>query len=163
MRAAMPKLLLVEDNQDSRLALARRLQRRGYEVILAGDGQEGVTLARQAAPDLVLMDMNLPVLDGWEATKQLKAAAETRNLPVIALTAHALASDRAKTLEAGCVDYHTKPVDLSRLLAQIEAVLSRASAGGAAQEGAAQKGAAQEGAAPVSAASDSPSQNPACR
>ena len=119
----MSKILLVEDNQDSREGLARRLQRRGYEILQASDGQQGLTLARSARPDLVLMDMNMPVIDGWEATRQLKAAAETRDLPVIALTAHSLMSDRTKTLEAGCVDYHTKPVDLPRLLAQIEAVL----------------------------------------
>ena len=119
----MSKILLVEDNQDSREGLARRLQRRGYEVLQACDGQQGLALARSACPHLVLMDMNLPVIDGWEATRQLKAAAETRDLPIIALTAHALSSDRTKALEAGCTDYHTKPVDLARLLAQIEAVL----------------------------------------
>jgi CheY-like chemotaxis protein len=119
----MAKILLVEDNPDSREGLARRLQRRGYEVLQACDGQQGLALARSAGPDLVLMDMNLPVVDGWEATRQLKAAAETRDLPIIALTAHVLSSDRTKTLEAGCADYHTKPVDLPRLLAQIETVL----------------------------------------
>ena len=119
----MPKILLVEDNQDSREGLARRLQRRGYEVLQACDGQQGLDLARSASPDLVLMDMNLPLVDGWEATRQLRAAAETRDLPIIALTAHALSSDRTKTLEAGCTDYHTKPVDLPRLMAQIEAGL----------------------------------------
>src|SRR6476469_5118326 len=119
----MAKILLVEDDQDSREGLARRLLRRGYEVLQACDGQQGLALAHSASVDLVLMDMNLPVLDGWEATRQLKAAAETRDLPIIALTAHALASDRTKTLEAGCTAYHTKPVDLPRLLAQIEAVL----------------------------------------
>ncbi len=125
----MSKILLVEDNQDSREGLARRLQRRGYEILQACDGQEGLALARSARPDLVLMDMNLPVIDGWEATRQLKAAAETRNLPIIALTAHALSSDRTKTLEAGCADYHTKPVDLPRLLAQIEEALKSRRAG----------------------------------
>ncbi len=125
----MAKILLVEDNQDSREGLARRLQRRGYEILQACDGQQGVALARSACPDLILMDMNLPVIDGWEATRQLKAAAETQDLPIIALTAHALASDRTKTLEAGCTDYHTKPVDLTRLLAQIEAVLKSRRAG----------------------------------
>jgi CheY-like chemotaxis protein len=119
----MSKILLVEDNQDSREGLARRLQRRGHEILQASDGQQGLALARSARPDLVLMDMNMPVIDGWEATRQLKAAPETRDLPIIALTAHALSSDRTKTLEAGCVDYHTKPVDLPRLLAQIETVL----------------------------------------
>jgi len=125
----MSRILLVEDNQDSREGLARRLQRRGYEILQACDGQEGLALARSAGPDLVLMDMNLPVLDGWEATRQLKAAAETRDLPIIALTADALASDGTKTLEAGCTDYHTKPVDLPRLLGQIEAVLKSRRAG----------------------------------
>jgi two-component system cell cycle response regulator DivK len=119
----MVKILLVEDNQDSREGLARRLQRRGYEVIQAGDGQQGLSLARLAGPDLVLMDMNLPIVDGWEATRQLKEAAETRDLPIIALTAHALSSDRIKTLAAGCTDHHPKPVDLPRLLAQIETAL----------------------------------------
>ena len=119
----MSRILLVEDNQDSREGLARRLQRRGYEVVQACDGQQGLALARSARPDLVLMDMNLPLIDGWEATRQLKAAAETRELPIIALTAHSLSSDRIKTLDAGCSDYHTKPVDLSRLLGQIEALL----------------------------------------
>ncbi len=120
----MSKILLVEDNQDSREGLARRLQRRGYEILQASDGKQGLALARSAQPDLVLMDMNMPVIDGWEATRQLKATAETRDLPVIALTAHSLTSDRTKTLEVGCVDYHTKPVDLPRLVAQIEAVLN---------------------------------------
>jgi two-component system cell cycle response regulator DivK len=119
----MPKILLVEDNQDSREGLARRLQRRGYEVLQACDGVQGIALARSACPDLVLMDMNLPLIDGWEATRQLKAATETRYLPIIALTAHALSSDRIKTLGAGCADYHTKPVDLPHLLTQIEALL----------------------------------------
>jgi two-component system, cell cycle response regulator DivK len=124
----MVKILLVEDNQDSREGLARRLQRRGYEVIQAGDGQQGLSLARLAGPDLVLMDMNLPIVDGWEATRQLKEATATRDLPIIALTAHALSSDRIKTLEAGCTDHHPKPVDLPRLLAQIEAALKSAPA-----------------------------------
>ena len=131
----MSKILLVEDNQDSREGLARRLQRRGYEILQACDGQQGLALSRSACPDLVLMDMNLPVIDGWEATRQLKAAAETQDLPVIALTAHSLASDRTRTLEAGCVDYHTKPVDLPRLLAQIEAVLKGRGPGPAAPPG----------------------------
>src|SRR5438067_964815 len=104
----MAKVLLIEDNEANRDALSRHLQRRGYEVVLACDGRQGVELARSESPDLVLMDMNLPLVDGWEATRQLKAAAETSHLPVIALTAHALPSDRAKTLEAGCADYHTK-------------------------------------------------------
>jgi two-component system, cell cycle response regulator DivK len=119
----MSNILLVEDNQDSREGLARRLQRRGYEVLLACDGQQGLDLARATRPDLILMDMNLPIIDGWEATRLLKAAPETREVPIIALTAHALSSDRARTLDAGCTDYHTKPVDLVRLLAQIETAL----------------------------------------
>jgi CheY-like chemotaxis protein len=119
----MSKILLVEDNAESREGLARRLQRRGYEVVPACDGQQGVDLARSSAPDLILMDINLPVLDGWEATRQIKAGERTRAIPIIALTAHALTSDRQKTLEAGCDDYHTKPVELARLLNQIEALL----------------------------------------
>jgi CheY-like chemotaxis protein len=125
----MPKILLVEDNEENRDALSRRLKRRGYEVILACDGQQGVDLARSEAPDLVLMDLNLPTLDGWEATRQLRALPETRVLPVIALTAHAIAGDREKALEAGCSDYHTKPVELPRLLEQIEALLKKAARG----------------------------------
>src|SRR5258707_4033226 len=100
----MSKILLVEDNQDSRDGLARRLQRRGYEVVLACDGRQGVDLASAAAPDLILMDINLPVVDGWEATRLIRAADETRAIPIIALTAHALTSDRQKTLDAGCDD-----------------------------------------------------------
>jgi CheY-like chemotaxis protein len=119
----MPKILLVEDNEENRDALARRLQRRGYEVLTASDGLKGVERAAADRPDLVLMDMNLPELDGWEATRRIKAAAETKALPVIALTAHAMSGDREKALEAGCTDYHTKPVEFPRLLAQIEAAL----------------------------------------
>src|SRR5204862_2882907 len=110
----MPKILLVEDNEDSREGLTRRLQRRGYEVVTACDGRQGVELARSAAPDLILMDINLPELDGWEATRLIRTAEETRDIPIIALTAHALTSDRQKTLEAGCNDYHAKPVELAR-------------------------------------------------
>jgi CheY-like chemotaxis protein len=119
----MPKILLVEDNEESRDALSRHLRRKGYEILLAVDGREGVELARAEAPDLILMDMSLPGLDGWEATRQLKAAPPTRGIPVIALTAHAMAGDREKALEAGCDDYDTKPVDFARLLAKIEALL----------------------------------------
>jgi CheY-like chemotaxis protein len=119
----MPKVLLVEDNEESRDALSRHLRRKGYEILLAVDGREGVELARAEAPDLILMDMSLPGLDGWEATRQLKAAPQTRSIPVIALTAHAMAGDREKALEAGCDDYDTKPVDFARLLAKIEALL----------------------------------------
>jgi CheY-like chemotaxis protein len=119
----MTKILLVEDNEESRDGLARRLQRRGYEVATACDGRQGVDMALSAAPDLILMDINLPVLDGWEATRLIRAAEQTRGVPIIALTAHALTSDRQKTLEAGCDDYHSKPVELPRLLNQIEALL----------------------------------------
>jgi len=121
----MPKILLVEDNEMNRDMLSRRLARKGYEVLLALDGHEGVELARTAAPDLILMDMSLPVLDGWEATRQLKAAEATRNIPIIALTAHAMSGDRDKAVAAGCDDYDTKPVELTRLLEKIEAMLKR--------------------------------------
>src|SRR3712207_497487 len=106
--------------------LTRRLQRRGYEVLVAVDGGQGIELARRAAPDLILMDMSLPVVDGWEATRRLKDAPETRAIPIIALTAHAMAGDRDKALDAGCDDYDTKPIELPRLLAKIEAFLSAA-------------------------------------
>ncbi len=119
----MPKILLVEDNEMNRDMLSRRLQRRGYQVVLALDGQSGVEMTQSQAPDLVLMDMSLPVLDGWEAARRLKADAVTRHIPVIALTAHAMSSDREKALEAGCDDYDTKPVELPRLLAKIDALL----------------------------------------
>jgi two-component system cell cycle response regulator DivK len=119
----MPKILLVEDNEMNRDMLSRRLQRRGYQVVLALDGQSGVEMTQSQAPDLVLMDMSLPVLDGWEAARRLKADATTRHIPVIALTAHAMSSDREKALEAGCDDYDTKPVELPRLLAKIDALL----------------------------------------
>ena len=124
----MPKILLVEDNEMNRDMLSRRLERRGFQVVIAVDGQQGVDLARSEVPDLILMDMSLPVLDGWEATRQLKKAAETRGIPIIALTAHAMAGDREKALEAGCDDYDTKPIDLPRLLGKIEALLQRKSA-----------------------------------
>ena len=120
----MPKILLVEDNEMNRDMLWRRLQRRGYEVVLAMDGQNGVEKARAEAPDLVLMDMSLPVLDGWEATRRLKADTATQHIPIIALTAHAMSSDREKALEAGCDDYDTKPIELPRLLQKIETLLS---------------------------------------
>ena len=121
----MPKILLVEDNEMNRDMLSRRLQRRGYEVLLAVDGASGVEMAQSQSPDLVLMDMSLPVLDGWEATRRLKTDAVTQHIPVIALTAHAMSSDRDKAIEAGCDDYDTKPVELSRLLGKIEALLKR--------------------------------------
>jgi len=121
----MAKILLVEDNEMNRDMLARRLQRRGYGVLIAPDGAEGVAQAQAEVPDLILMDMSLPVLDGWEATRRLKATPETRSIPVIALTAHAMSGDREKAIEAGCDDYDTKPVEFNRLLAKIEALLNR--------------------------------------
>ena len=121
----MTKILLVEDSEMSRDMLARRLARRGYEVVIAVDGGQGVTLARTEAPDLILMDMNLPVLDGSEATRQLRAAPATRSIPIIALTAHAMSGDREKALEAGCDDYDTKPIELERLLGKIEVLLKQ--------------------------------------
>ena len=121
----MSKLLLVEDNEMNRDMLSRRLQRRGYEVIPAVDGEEGVKMAKSEAPDLILMDMSLPLLDGWEATLQLKAAPETQSIPILALTAHAMSGDREKAIEAGCDDYDTKPVEFSRLVAKIEALLQK--------------------------------------
>src|SRR5688500_14753943 len=119
----MSKILLVEDNETNRDMLSRRLLRRGYEVVIAVDGESGLALAGSEAPDLILMDMSLPVLDGWEATRRLKAAPATQHIPVIALTAHAMSSDRDKALQAGCDDYDTKPVELPRLLGKIEALL----------------------------------------
>lgn len=124
----MTKILLVEDNEMNRDMLSRRLARKGYQVVLAVDGLNGVEMAAAHAPDLVLMDMSLPVLDGWEATRRLKAAPATRHIPVIALTAHAMAGDRAKALEAGCDDYDTKPIELPRLLDKIAALLGGAAA-----------------------------------
>jgi len=121
----MPKILLVEDNEMNRDMLSRRLQKRGYEVVIAEDGEQGVRLAQSETPALVLMDMSLPVLDGWEATRQLKADPVTRSIPVIALTAHAMAGDRERALEAGADDFDTKPVELTRLLEKIEALLAK--------------------------------------
>jgi len=123
----MPKILLVEDNEMNRDMLSRRLQRKGYEVVLAVDGPSGLEMVKTEAPDLVLMDMSLPALDGWEAARRLKADAATQRLPIIALTAHAMAGDREKALEAGCDDYDTKPIELPRLLGKIEALLGRIS------------------------------------
>ncbi len=119
----MSKILLVEDNEMNRDMLSRRLMRKGYEVVLAVDGQSGVAMAQSELPDLVLMDMSLPTVDGWEATRRLKADASTQHIPVIALTAHAMSGDREKALEAGCDDYDTKPVELARLLGKIELLL----------------------------------------
>ena len=124
----MPKILLVEDNEMNRDMLSRRLERRGYQVAIAVDGEQGVAAARSGAPDLILMDMSLPVLNGWEAARQLKAASETRAIPIIALTAHAMLGDREKAMEAGCDDFDTKPVELPRLLSKIEALLARKTA-----------------------------------
>ncbi|HLL73126.1 MAG TPA: response regulator [Pyrinomonadaceae bacterium] len=124
----MTKILLVEDNEMNRDMLSRRLARKGYEVSIAVDGKQGVEMAQQDAPDLILMDMSLPVLDGWEATRQLKGADATRGIPVIALTAHAMSGDREKALEAGCDDYDTKPIELPRLLEKIESMLGKKAA-----------------------------------
>lgn len=121
----MVKILLVEDNEMNRDMLSRRLAKRGFEVVMAVDGAEGVSMARSAAPDLILMDMSLPVMDGWTATRVLKADAATRGIPVIGLTAHAMAGDREKCLEAGCDEYDTKPVDFPRLLEKIQAQLDK--------------------------------------
>ena len=121
----MARILLIEDNEMNRDMLSRRLSRKGYEILLAVDGQNGVDMALADTPDLILMDMSLPVLDGWEATRRLKAAPETKHVPIIALTAHAMSSDRDKALEAGCDEYDTKPIDLKRLLHKIELLLGR--------------------------------------
>ncbi len=121
----MVKILLVEDNEMNRDMLSRRLEKRGYEVVIAVDGQQGVALAQAETPDLIVMDMSLPVLDGWEATRQLKVAPATRSIPVIALTAHAMSGDRERAMEAGADEFDTKPVELPRLLEKIEALLSR--------------------------------------
>ena len=123
----MTKILLVEDNQMNRDMLSRRLTRRGYEVVTAVDGEQGVAMARSESPDLILMDMSLPVMDGWETTRQLKTAPETQAIPVIALTAHAMAGDREKAVEAGCNDYDTKPIELPWLLEKIETLLGKES------------------------------------
>ena len=118
-------ILLVEDDEMNRDMLSRRLELLSYRVLLAGDGVEAVAVARAAAPDLILMDMSLPELDGWQAARRLKAADATRSIPVIALTAHAMASDRNKALQAGCDDYDTKPVDLERLVRKMDALLGK--------------------------------------
>jgi CheY-like chemotaxis protein len=121
----MHRILLVEDNEMNRDMLSRRLQRRGYEVIIAIDGREGVAMAQSESPDLILMDMSLPVIDGWEATRALKSSPGTKDLPIIALTAHAMSTDRERAMEAGCDDYDTKPIELTRLLAKMEALIER--------------------------------------
>jgi two-component system cell cycle response regulator DivK len=120
----MPKILLVEDNEMNRDMLSRRLQRRGYSVVTAEDGEKGLLLARSEAPDLVLMDISLPAMDGWEVTRLLKANESTRHIPIIALTAHAWVTDREKAFEAGCDDYDTKPVEFGRLSDKIENLLT---------------------------------------
>jgi two-component system cell cycle response regulator DivK len=120
----MAKILLVEDHQEIWDFLSRRLRRRGYDVVVAQDGREGLDKARSEAPDLVLLDMNLPIVDGWTVARTLKDESETRDIPIIALTAHAMAGDREKTLAAGCDDYHAKPVDFSQLVNQIESALT---------------------------------------
>jgi len=119
------KILLVEDNEMNRDMLSRRLIRNGYEVVIAVDGQQGVDMAVSAKPDLILMDMSLPVIDGWEATRRIKANDATRRIPIIALTAHAMAGDREKAMEVGCEDYETKPIEMSRLLGKIADLLNR--------------------------------------
>jgi CheY-like chemotaxis protein len=121
----MPKILLVEDNEMNRDMLARRLTRRGYDVVIAVDGAEGVAKARSDAPDLILMDMNLPVVDGWEATRLLKAALETQAIPIIGLTAHAMSGDREKVIAAGADDYDIKPIEIERLLGKMQSLLSK--------------------------------------
>jgi CheY-like chemotaxis protein len=121
----MPRILLVEDNEMNRDMLSRRLQKRGFEVIMAEDGAQALTLASTASPDLVLMDVGLPDIDGWTVTRRLKEDASTAGIPIIALTAHALASDRERAFQAGCDDYETKPVELPSLIAKIEAHLAK--------------------------------------
>lgn len=126
--ANMPKILLVEDNELNRDMLSRRLERRGFTIVMAVDGAQGVQLAEAERPDLILMDMSLPVLDGWEATRQIRNNPLTATVPIIALTAHAMSSDEQKAREAGCDDFDTKPVELSRLLEKITAALARSQA-----------------------------------
>jgi len=121
----MVKILLVEDNEMNRDMLSRRLERKGYHITIAVDGGQGLEMARTINPDLILMDMSLPVIDGWEATRQLKSADNTKCIPIIGLTAHAMAGDREKCIEAGCDDYDTKPVELPRLLEKIEGLLAK--------------------------------------
>ncbi len=120
----MPKVLLVEDNEMNSDMLSRRLARRGFQVLIAVDGEQGVRMAKTEMPDLILMDMSLPVLDGWGATRQIKAEASTHSIPLIALTAHAMAGDRDKALQAGCDDYDTKPIELPRLLDKMDRLLN---------------------------------------
>jgi CheY-like chemotaxis protein len=119
----MSKILLVEDNEMNRDMLTRRLERKGYEVVIAVDGQAGINMASSASPDIILMDLSLPVIDGWEATRKIKVDPATQSIPIIALTAHAMAGDEQKALAAGCDDYDTKPIDLKRLLEKIDNLL----------------------------------------
>ena len=122
----MTTILIIEDNEMNRDMLSRRLERKGYKVLIAVDGEKGLEVARANTPDLILMDMSLPVVDGWEATRRLKADERLKHIPVVALTAHAMANDRDKALEAGCDDYDTKPIELARLLGKMEALLAAA-------------------------------------
>jgi len=124
----MARILLVEDNEMNRDMLSRRLERRGHTIVMAVDGQQGVDMARSETPDLILLDMSLPIIDGWEAARQIKAQAESKDIPLIALTAHAMAGDKEKALSAGCDDYDTKPVELPRLLGKIQALLDKKAA-----------------------------------
>ena len=124
----MTKILYVEDNEDNVYMLSRRLKRRGYEVIVAGDGARGIELALSESPTVILMDLSLPVMDGWEASRRLKENDETRSIPIIALSAHALDGEREKALAAGCDDYDTKPVEFARLIRKIETILSKSAA-----------------------------------
>ena len=123
MEDKMAKILLVEDNEMNRDMLSRRLKKKGYEVVMAFDGQRGVEMASEESPEIILLDMSLPVMDGWDAARHLKASDQTKSIPIIALTAHAMAGDEQKALQAGCNDYDTKPIDLKRLLCKIETLL----------------------------------------
>ena len=119
----MAKILIVEDNEENRDSLSRRLSRRGFIIVTAADGRIGVEVAKTEAPDLVLMDMNMPEVDGWEATRQIKAIPHLASVPIIALTAHAMAGDRERAMQAGCTDYHTKPIEFDKLMVQIGSLL----------------------------------------
>ena len=122
---SVAKILLVEDNEMNQDMLTRRLERRGYQVVLAADGEQGIAMASSERPDLILMDMSLPVVDGWDATRRIKSDPTTSSIPVIALTAHAMSGDRERAMQAGCDDYDTKPIELPRLLGKVEALLGR--------------------------------------
>ena len=126
---AMPKVLLVEDNEMNRDMLSRRLVRRGYEVVFAVDGQQGIDMAASESPDIILMDLSLPVVDGWEATRRVKSRESTKDIPIIGLTAHAMSDDRDKAMNAGCDEYDTKPVELERLIGKMERLLGNHQAG----------------------------------